>query len=849
MIPVLWRASLRFLWRHPWQTGLTVLGIALGVAVVVAIDLANDSARRGFSLAAEQTAGRATHQVIGGPRGLDESVYRALRMAPGDILMAPVIDDYVAPSADPERSLRLLGVDPFAEARVRGYVRVGGGGTPVTRLLAVPGAVLMAAETADSLGIAPGEQLEVLARGRTATLTLAGYLETTDPALRRLVRGLVLTDIASAQEILGEQGRISHVDLVLPTGAAGGAALERLRALLPAGAAILPAEQRSAALGRMTEAFHLNLSAMSLLALLVGTFLIYNTTTFSVVRRRPLLGSLRTLGVTRRQIFRLVLAEAAVTGLVGALLGLGLGLGLAELLLRLVTRTINDIYFVLTVRELSITASGLAKGLLLGVSAALLAALPPALEAALTPPRAILNRVVLEARLHRGVRWSAAAGAGLALVGAVAVLVPGHRLALGYVALVALVLACALLTPKLTLLLVAAFRPLLAFLLGALGNMAARGITAHLSRTGVAAAALMVAVAATVGVGTMVASFRDTVVHWLDESLRADVYVAPARTAGGGAWPDLGRGFMERVAGLEGVAEVASYRRVVVESATGPTQIVAAALPESERERFRFRSGAPDAAWTAFRAGSAVLISEPYAFRHGLAVGDTLELRGSAGPVRLPVAGVFYDYRSDQGVVYLDAALYRRLWNDEAVSSLGVHARPDVDIEQLMARIRALPADGLALAVRANRELFNASVEVFDRTFTITTVLRLLAVVVAFVGVLSALLALHLERAREMAVLRVNGLTPRQVWLLVTAQTGLMGLTAGLLAVPAGLLMARVLTHVINYRAFGWTLQWTTDPAILGQAVLLALSAGLLAGVYPAWLMARTPPALALRGE
>jgi hypothetical protein len=140
------------------------------------------------------------------------------------------------------------------------------------------------------------------------------------------------------------------------------------------------------------------------------------------------------------------------------------------------------------------------------------------------------------------VRWSAAAGAGLALVGVVVVLVPGHSLALGYVTLVALVLACALLTPKLTLLLVAAFRPLLAFLLGALGNMAARGITAHLSRTGVAAAALMVAVAATVGVGTMVASFRDTVVHWLDESLRADVYVAPARTAGGGAWPDLGGG-------------------------------------------------------------------------------------------------------------------------------------------------------------------------------------------------------------------------------------------------------------------------------------------------------------------
>jgi len=849
VLPILWRASLRFLWRHPWQTGLTLLGIALGVAVVVAIDLANDSARRGFALSGEQTAGRATHQVIGGPKGLPETVYRTLRMLPGNLPMAPVVEDYVAPAADPGRSLRILGVDPFAETRVRDFLHVGGGSAPVTRLLAEPGTVLLADETARSLGLAEGDTLEVLARGHLRTLTVAGTLTVSDPALAPLTRDLLVSDIATAQELLGRTGFLSHVDLVLPEGAAGEAELQRLRAALPPGAAILTAEQRSAALGRMTEAFHLNLSAMSLLALLVGMFLIYNTTTFSVVRRRPLFGSLRTLGVTRRQLFRVILVEAAGVGLAGALLGLGLGVALAEVLLRLVTRTINDIYFVLTVRELAVTGAVLAKGLGLGVLAALLSALPPALEAALTPPRAVLSRALLEARLHRGVRLAAGLGVLLAAVGGVALWLPSQSLGLGYVALVALVLACALVTPLATLLMVALFRPPLTAALGALGSMAARGITHHLSRTGVAGAALMVAVAATVGVGTMVASFRDTVVHWLEGTLQADLYVAPARTAGGAEWPDLGRPLVARIAALPEVAALATYRRVTVEAGGGPTQLVAASLPEQARAKFRFKSGDPGAAWAAFTAGEAVLLSEPYAYRHHLQVGDRLALRGAHGSVSLPVAGVFYDYRSDQGVVYLEAGLLRRLWDDDGVSSLGVFLRPGADVERVAGLVRTLPSDGLQLLVRPNRELLAASVEVFERTFTITTVLRLLAVVVAFVGVLSALLALHLERAREMAVLRVNGLTPRQVWLLVVTQTGLMGLVAGLLAVPAGLLMARILTHVINYRAFGWTLQWTTDPVILLQALVLATVAGLLAGIYPAARMAATPPALALREE
>jgi putative ABC transport system permease protein len=170
-------------------------------------------------------------------------------------------------------------------------------------------------------------------------------------------------------------------------------------------------------------------------------------------------------------------------------------------------------------------------------------------------------------------------------------------------------------------------------------------------------------------------------------------------------------------------------------------------------------------------------------------------------------------------------------------------------VDALVASVRERAGDTQALLVRANRSLRQASMEVFDRTFTITQVLRLLAIGVAFVGVLSALMSLQLERARELAVLRATGLTPGQLWGLVSLQTGLLGLLAGLFSVPLGVALAYVLVHVINQRSFGWTLQLAVTPMTLVQAVLLALVASALAGLYPAWKMARANPALALREE
>ncbi|MHB1134012.1 MAG: ABC transporter permease [Chloroflexota bacterium] len=854
MSRILWLASWRYLVRHAWQVGLSALGIALGVAVVVSIDLANDSARRAFTLASETVAGRATHQVLAGPAGLPDDLYQRLRVELGVRPLAPVVEADLAAPDYPGRSFHLLGIDPFAEGEFRPYLS---GNTTVQgdvlALLARPAAVLLSVETGRELGLRPGDVLVLRVDGARREATVVGLLEPADEPSRRALADLLIADVAGAQELLGQPGRLSRLDLIVPEGQAGEALLARLRAALPAGATVAPAGARAATLAQMTRAFDVNLTALSLLALLVGMFLIYNTMTFSVVQRRALNGTLRAVGVSRREVFALVLGEALLLGLVGTAIGLPLGIVLGRGLVGLVAQTINDLYFAVSVRDLAIAPLVLAKGTALGLGATLLAGLAPAWEATTAPPRAVLSRSLLEAGARRAAPRLALLGLLALALGLALLFAPSQELWLSFAALLVIVLGCALLTPLAVVALMALARPLLGLLWGTLGRLAARGVVASLSRTAVAIAALMVAVSVTVGVGVMVDSFRQTVVGWLEQTLQADVYVSAPGLVSNRPDQTLDPALVADLPRAPGVALHSTYRRVSLPAPEGPVELVALRLPVGPegiapvaRAAFAFKEGDPAAIWPAFQSGEAVIISEPFAYRRGLAAGASLRLLTDRGERDFRVAGVFYDYGTDQGVVMLDRAAYERYWDDRAVSSLGLYVAPGVDVDDLVRRLRELAGER-EVQIRSNRALRAASLEVFDRTFAITAVLRLLSTLVAFVGVLSALLALQLERAREVGVLRAQGLTPRQVWGLVTAQTGLMGLVAGLLALPVGLALATVLIHVINRRSFGWTLQMEVAPAVLLQAVLLALLAALLAGVYPAWRLSRTSPAVALR--
>jgi len=380
--------------------------------------------------------------------------------------------------------------------------------------------------------------------------------------------------------------------------------------------------------------------------------------------------------------------------------------------------------------------------------------------------------------------------------------------------------------------------------------MANRDVARHLSRTGVAVAALMVAFSATVGVGVMVDSFRGGVAIWISDLLNADLYIAPPSIEDGGNRSEaLHPATLAVLREMPGVAGVSTYRGTRMDLDDHPVMLIAVDLAPASQAGYRLIDGDADLVWPAFQTGEAILISEPLAYRRGLRVGDRLEVSTNQGMHRFPIAGVFLDYGSEHGRILLHRSGYERYWHDPTVGSAAVFTAPGEHLAMLRERLQERLGPIQALLIRSNRDIQNRTLEIFDRTFTITQVLRVLAILVAVVGVLSALLALQLERAREFATLRAMGMTVREVGGLVSLQTGFMGAAAGLLAIPTGLLLAAVLIFVINRRAFGWSLPFTVEPLLLLETLVLAIFTALLAGLYPIWRMARARPAEALRME
>jgi putative ABC transport system permease protein len=854
------KTGLRYLLRRPLQSILCILGVALGVAMVIAIDLANGSAARAFELSTETVAGRATHQIVGSGAGLDEAVYRRLKVELGVREAAPVVESYAIAVELDQQPLRVLGVDAFAEAPFRSYL--GQGNAPLrqndlTDFFVRPDALLIGQETAARYGLRLGDALTLRAGDARRTMRIAGILNPADERSRRALDGLAIVDISTAQELFNMAGRLSHIDLIADERTeAGRALLDRIRAILPPGAAIVKPSARSQSVESLTDAFRLNLTALSLLALVVGMFLIYNTITFSVVQRRPIIGTLRCLGVTQAEVFRQVLLETLLLGAIGGVLGIGLGILLGRGAVGLVSQTINDLYYTVNVRSVDVDPWTLAKGFGLGLAASLLAALAPAYEATSIPPITALRRSAGEQRVRWLLPRVALAGLVMLAVGA-AMLLLSRALVVNLGGIFFVLIGLALASPMATIGLMGALQPLLDRLAGLVGRLSARGVVNAISRTAIAIASLMVAVSVIIGLQSMINSFRTTVESWLDASLTADVYIAPPATGINASNATIAPSVVADFEALPDVSDVTRFRRVSVDFRTADAEYRPASLLaiRSNRERsartFVWTLRPADGLWASMAGQDEVQVSEPFANKYGITPqNNRLLLRTDQGERAFQVVAVYYDYASDAGVIVMRHETYRRYWEDAQISSLALYVNPAQvsDLGAFVDQLRRRFA-GRDLVISANRELRADALAIFERTFTITGALNLLATVVAFIGVLSALMALQIERTRELGMLRANGMTLRQLWRMTLLETGLMGGTAGLLAMPTGFLLALILVYIINLRSFGWTirldLQWET----FAQAMVVAVISALLAAIYPMLRLGRLEIARAVREE
>jgi putative ABC transport system permease protein len=843
---------MRHFLRQPAQLALALVALAAGVATIVAVDIATASSRRAFELSMRAVNGPATQVITGGPRGLDEALYvrlftRASLSSSPQAVYAPVVTGYITVRG---RMMQLVGVDPFANAALQGpqqAVAAGAvGGTTLRQLrswLVEPGAVVLAAGTALQLGLRVGEPLTVDVGGVRQRATLIDLVRQDTPGDATLM----LTDIAQAQEWLGMTGRLTRIDVRMPRGPAGRAALAELRHELPPGAQLEQAAAEVRETLDMTSAFATNLTAMSLLALLVSALLIYGAVSFTVIQRRRNIAVLRAIGATRREILTIVLTEGATLGAAGAGLGVLLGLAVGHGLVRLVSQTVNDLYYVVAVQQVTLPAGAVFEALGAGLGTALVASLLPALEAAGSAPQLGLRRSVLEARAALVAHRLSWLGLAFALAAGGLIAFSQRSVFAGFMALFLLLLGVAAVTPSvLRILAKLASRALSA--ISSVARMALEDIAASLSRTGVAVAALAMAVAAMIGVSIMVESFRVSLAHWLTQTMRADIYVAAPGPGVGRPERRLDPAVLRALLATPGVADHSASRSVVVRSSRGDIALDALHLAPGSYAGIDLTAGNPRAVWTAYDRG-ALLLSDSLAWRLDLRPGDHLLLITASGRREFPIAGIYHEYGSGLGSAMLSLEIYRRLWRDDAITAVGLYLAPGVAAAGEMPRLQAASAGRQALLIRSNADIRAMSLDIFDRTFVITRVLYWLAAGIAAVGLVSALLAWELDRTRALSVLRALGLTPRGAATLVTAQTVFMGVAALLAAIPAGLIIALVLTKVVDRRAFGWHIEMHLRGAQFLNALALALAAAILAGLYPAWRAAVGPIAAGMREE
>ncbi len=822
----------------------------MGVAVAVAVDLANASANKAFDLSVDAVAGKATHDIIGGPEGIDERVYSQIKAEGLPYPIAPIVSQHVSSPQLGGVPLQLLGVDPFAEAPFRDYLvaRNGISVTQLTGFLTRPGAIFLSRQVADRYGLGVNDTVTLEIEGHSHQGFIAGLLEPTDDLMQRALDGLILTDISTAQELTGKIGKLDRIDVILPENLQP--AIQQLTASLPQDVRVESVSSRTGTLRQMTDAFRLNLTALSLLALIVGMFLIYNTMTFSVVQRRAMLGTLRCLGVTPIETFTLITGEALIIGMIGSALGIGLGILLGQGAVQAVTQTINDLYFTLTVRGVQIPESSLIKGGLLGIFATALAAIPPAWEAASVPARAALSRSGIEEAARKAIRITAAGGLICGVTGVGLLAIPTHDVVVSFAGTFAIIIGFALLTPQAMVLLMRLFTPLAGRIWGSLGRLGPRNVVNSSSRTAVAVSALMVAVSVTIGMNVMVSSFRSTVVTWLGQTLQSDVYIStPGGSAAEPSTP-IDPKVMDLLSGWPGIERIDTLRATVIESPNGLIRLNATSNISVGTERVYQRIDVPpDQVWGRLKDG-AVLVSEPFANHYNLrATGATITLDTDAGKHVFPVIGVYYDYVSSQGTILMSLDTYRQLWHDTAITAIGIRLKPGLNADVFARDLEKRLTSIQQLEIQPNQQLRASALAIFDRTFTITSALQLLATLVAFVGILNALLALELDRQREIGILRAIGLTARQLWGLILLETGLMGLVAGVMAMPTGLALSAILIYIINQRSFGWTLQMKLGIGPFAQALAIAVIAALLAGLYPARRLSRIPTAQALHYE
>jgi putative ABC transport system permease protein len=854
-IQIAWYLLTKTTFRH-WRKraghyALLIGIVAVGVGAFNGIRQASRAASANFGLFNQAISGQSDFLIESPSQRLQEDDLVGLQAISGqpDWHLVPVIEGSVTavhPMTESKKPLRLIGLDLLSLGNLpklsRQSIQFSEDENEWYDWLGTENEVWITRKLADDLALEEGGVIPFLASGRTGEMKIRMILEDEQ---NNLPDDLVLADIPTVQNLLSRPGELNRLEVVINQADKRedksylSQVQKRIKQSLPTQLSLSPTENRAADRAAMTAAFRLNLTILSLIAILVGAYLILQALDAAVVRRRGEIATLRSMGVDGGILFGTYLLEAFVLGVIGSFLGVGVGYLLALGAVGMLADTVNALYFATSVEALSMTGVDLSIGLGLGIVFSLLAGWLPARDATQTPPAQILAK----GDWSPGFSWlrKPNAGLGLLILGGIALLFPPYEMiggskmpAGGFVAAGCWVLGSALLSGHLLVLLAGWIRPICT---GAVTRLACSRLLDGSSRHRLAVAGLVVAVSMVTGMFQMIGSFRDTIEEWFDVRFQADLYVSESGVTGAGSLNGIDPVVMTDLLKDPNIEYADVMRICYAKPAQGVTVLAGVDLEHWSQKARQIWLKKPGEL-QAVEGAEAALVSETFARRFEVLDGGVVEIETPAGKKEISPFGIFCDYGNEFGMAAIDQGQWVQWVGTDRPINASLYLTDSGKVKETRDRL-SLAYPGLD--VRDEKELRNVALGIFEQTFQATHALSIIGLVVAFAGLLLGLLSIFDESTQTWQTLKHLGFSTSRFILSAGLEGGGIGLAAWVAGVIAGLAMGWLLIFVINVQSFGWTLLWTIPYGnILLFGILLVL-VGFASGVCSAtfWKMRR----------
>jgi putative ABC transport system permease protein len=801
-------------------------------------------------------AGKAVLQVTNGDVGVPEELLEEVKAVPGVKVAAPSVQGYLSTEGLGGERPYVLGIDLLADQELRDYQS--GATEAVVEdalvFLAQPDSIALTTTLLERRGLAAGDRVRVLTSSGPTDLTVRATLDVQTGPASVFGGALAVMDVFAAQRLFQLDRRFTQIDV----GAADGASVEdlqvRLSSLVGGRGVVERPVTRGETFDSLIAGTQVTFTITAALATIVAVYLIFNTMTIAVAERRRELGCLRALGMRRAEVVRLVLAESALLGVVGSLLGIGLGLVLARGLSVSFSTNVSQRFFPIDPPWIVLDPRAAALGLGVGFAAALVAASLPALEAVRVQPLEAMRAEAPRAPAHGFAGW-AVAGAALMAASLAAFLVrrllPFDLVAVNTVSQNAFMISVSMVSPAAVRSIAAHGEGTLGRLFGPLGAFVSRSLVAGIVRIAITSAALIIALANATVLASLISTLERTMQIMQEAEFgHLDLGISGGQSLTPGDSRPLPVSVVDEIGSLPGVAAVDAERWVKVPFEGSLTYLIARNSDTYARglRDFVAVEGDLPAAIARLRQGTAVIVTDVFAHRFSKKLGDSVALKAPGGEIRLPIAAIVLNML-DLGAINIDRSLYQRVWRDDTVTFIDPVLEKGIDAEALMATIRGRFGDRYGLSVVTFAQIREWNDKLLAQSVAVAYPLIAIALVIALLGVVNSLLASVLDRVREIGLLRAVGATRRQIVRAVVLESALVGFAGGILGLAAGSLLGYMATMTLLPDVFGFTAFYRYPAAAAVFTLVLAILLAALAGYVPGRVAGRLRITEALKYE